>query len=463
MEKNSITNVFIWQLLGKFALQGIAFITVPIFTRIMLPEEYGMYALYSSWVSLVSVIIGLQTSGAIPNARIKYPIKQYKEYLSSALSISFFSFILFSFICISLRKIISNVLQIDSYLIFCILLQSFFNYCLDFYLTCLIQEKKSKKNAIISILVSGSGTILALLFVLYLKIPKYSSKIFGYLIPIIIGGGYSIVLIFSQGKTYVNKEYYRYCSKFAIPFIFHCAAGVVFNQCDRVMLKYLESDASVGIYTISYNLGMVINVVLSVFTTTWNPFYFDMEKRKDFSQIKQKSNSYIRNFTIITICFILCSPELFKIIAPMEYWEGIKLVPIIAISFYFRFLYTFPSTFELFMEKANYFSIISIVVAIINVIGNYLLIPHLSIMGAAITTLLSNILLFLIHDFIVRILFQKGRFAIDWILYLKGIIPVVLSLISFFVLFEYYYIRWIASIIIGIILLVKWIKERSLF
>ena len=74
MASKSISKSVMWQLAGKFALQGIAFFTVPIFTRILSPEDYGYTALYSSWSTILSLIIGMQTSGSIGNARIKQDI-----------------------------------------------------------------------------------------------------------------------------------------------------------------------------------------------------------------------------------------------------------------------------------------------------------------------------------------------------------------------------------------------------
>ena len=71
MGSKSISKSVVWQLSGKFALQGIAFFTTPIFTRLLTPADYGYTALYASWLSILSLIIGLQVEGSIGNARLE--------------------------------------------------------------------------------------------------------------------------------------------------------------------------------------------------------------------------------------------------------------------------------------------------------------------------------------------------------------------------------------------------------
>lgn len=48
MASKSISKSIVWQLIGKFALQGISFFTAPIFTRLLTPDDYGYTALYHS-------------------------------------------------------------------------------------------------------------------------------------------------------------------------------------------------------------------------------------------------------------------------------------------------------------------------------------------------------------------------------------------------------------------------------
>ena len=52
-------------------LQGMAFLTTPIFTRILGPAQYGIYAVFNSWVLIVTCIMGLGVSNTLGSGR--YP------------------------------------------------------------------------------------------------------------------------------------------------------------------------------------------------------------------------------------------------------------------------------------------------------------------------------------------------------------------------------------------------------
>lgn len=463
MDKKSISSVFIWQLLGKFAIQGIAFITVPIFTRIMSPADYGQYAVYSSWLSLLTLFIGLQTAGSIPNAKIKYTSEEYQKYLSSALSISCISFSIIFLVAGILRKKIGILLGYNSNLIILMVIHSFLNYCFDFYLSKLIQDKDSRRNALYSIIVSLSGTILALVLILNINYPKYLLKIFGYLIPLFFAGVFAIIEIFRKGKTTFDKRYWKYCIGFSLPLIMHGAACIVLTQSDRIMLKALQNESEAGIYSVAYNLALVISVIMTAANTTWIPFYYEYEKKNDTEQIKIRFKNYLTNFTVITLGFILCCPEVFKILAPVSYWSGLKLLPIIAFAYYFNFLYTFPGNFEFYMEKMKFFSSATIIAAIINIFGNYLLIPKYGIIGAGLTTLYSYVFLLIFHDIVARFVIKGKVFFINKTSYLKGIVPVAILSVIYYLTLDLWYIRWTLAVILGAFLLVRLIKNRSFF
>ncbi len=81
MSKKSIVVSGLVYTIGTILVQGLAFITLPIYTRVISQEVYGQFSLYNSWVGLVGLFIGLQLGGAFGrdgytsarNLMISYP------------------------------------------------------------------------------------------------------------------------------------------------------------------------------------------------------------------------------------------------------------------------------------------------------------------------------------------------------------------------------------------------------
>ena len=60
-----VAKAAIWFVFCTVLQKGIAFITVPIFTRIMPADEYGMYSTYLSWYSIIAIICTLNMHSCV--------------------------------------------------------------------------------------------------------------------------------------------------------------------------------------------------------------------------------------------------------------------------------------------------------------------------------------------------------------------------------------------------------------
>ena len=78
-KNKSISRVVIFNVFGSFVLQGISFFTAPIFTRLLSPADYGITAVYTAWLGIFMLFVGLQTFGSIANARITYEKNTRKD------------------------------------------------------------------------------------------------------------------------------------------------------------------------------------------------------------------------------------------------------------------------------------------------------------------------------------------------------------------------------------------------
>ena len=61
---------------------------MPIFTRLLGVANYGTFAVFNTWQAVIMIIVSLQVSSAIANARIKYNENEVNGYLSSILFLS---------------------------------------------------------------------------------------------------------------------------------------------------------------------------------------------------------------------------------------------------------------------------------------------------------------------------------------------------------------------------------------
>lgn len=90
MGKNSYKKASTYYLIGNLFNKGIAFLTVPIFTRILSTSDYGIVTTYNSWIGILAMVMGFALHMGIRMAFV-----DYKEKIDDFMS----SIIIFTLIC----------------------------------------------------------------------------------------------------------------------------------------------------------------------------------------------------------------------------------------------------------------------------------------------------------------------------------------------------------------------------
>ena len=285
MKKKSISNSVIWQLSGKFALQGIAFFTTPIFTRLLTPEDFGYTALYTSWLSIICLIIGLNVGASIGNARIKLGEDELPSYCSSIMSIALISFFIVLLLFIFLGKWISEILNLTQSLCILLVVHAFCYFIVNFEIGRLDSLKKVEKSTILSVSFTTSILITSLLLVLRSESDRAQAKILGQALPTILFGLVIIILIYFRGKKLWTSSYSKYCLLLTLPLIIHSVGHLIFAQSDRIMLQRMIDDRTLGVYSVSQSLCAVLSIIYGALNVSWVPFYYDLKKQNNIEEI----------------------------------------------------------------------------------------------------------------------------------------------------------------------------------
>jgi O-antigen/teichoic acid export membrane protein len=457
----SLSRVIIWQMIGKFAVQGMAFLTAPIFTRLLTPSDYGYISLYASWLSLVTLFIGLDTGGATQNAKMEFKETEMNAYLSSVISISVISFVILLSIAILFSKPLSSILDLRPDLVIFLVVASFASYIVSFYTGNLDVYKEAKKSTLVSVISSFSSAVIAIVFVWLAKDNKPIVQIYSKAFPTIVFSVFFLFLIYKNGRTFYNKTYWKFCITLVFPLLFHTLGQIIFTQSDRIMLQKMRSSEELGVYSIVYTLCNVLVVIYGALNTAWLPFYFDYKKAGEYKTIQLRSQRYVNLFCVISLGFLCLSPEVFKLLAPETYWSGIKIIPIFVLAFWFNFVYLFPVNHEFYYKQTKLIPIMTVIAAVINVFMNMLFIPKYGIMGAAIGTLIAHTVSFVLHEIAARFIvknfeYKPAFYAIPTLLVLSGCI-------SFFLLRNYPFVRWLIAIGLTVYQVLLFKRNKAIF
>ncbi|MBS2100777.1 lipopolysaccharide biosynthesis protein [Carboxylicivirga linearis] len=381
---------------GDFLSKGLVFITLPLFTRIMTPNDYGVLSVYNSFVSLVAIFFGFGTRGAI----VRYYHEKNRDFSSFlGTTLIFLLFIFTSLFSLSFlfEKDLETYLNIPTSIVYMGLLGGAFISIFDIYKAFLQASKRSKKYAKINVVNTVGFISLAIIFILILPLQNYLS----YAIAKVLMGSLVLVYCLIQfNKIAVwqaDRRHLAYVVKFSIPIVFHLLSQNVLTSFDQLIINSLVGPESTGLYSVGYKVGMIQNIFVGAFMGAWSPLFYQKMNEKSFSDIHSLIKKYAKIISLSAIFLIFFSKELLLIFSTKVYYEAYKVIPYVVMGYFLFFIYSVYSGYLLYHKKNIFLAIFTILVGIFNIVMNYLLIPKWGYIAAAWTTVLSYLLLVLIH------------------------------------------------------------------
>jgi O-antigen/teichoic acid export membrane protein len=455
LSKRILTNAF-----GIVLLRSVSFITAPIMSRLLTPADYGLISSYSVWVGLLGLFVGLQTHGTISNAVLDIDKKDMPQYYSSVLSISFFSTIIIAVPMWLFNAQLGNLLQLTPRLILLMAPQCFGSFCVSYYSAKLIVEKKAGKNLLLSLTMTILTGGLSIFLAWRMQV-SYLGGIYGGALPSIAIGLVVFIWILCSGKKVYNKEYWRYALSISLPLIAHGLSSMVFGQSDRLMLRYMVGDVQAGLYSWAYNFSLVISSIWSSVNAIWTPYYFELLQNGDIKRTKEHLDNFNRFYCGTSIGFVLLTPEVYRTLAPEAYWDGLHIVPLVVLAYYFNHLYSFPANYEFYRKKTKWIAVGTTMASVVNIVLNLLMIPHMGQIGAALATTISYLGLFVFHHIIARR--ALGGFTFKISEYCRESIWVILAcVLCYFTLdTSLWMLRWGLGALIGLYVLYSMWKRKA--
>ena len=460
VQNNKIIKAGSWYTFTNFFVKGLAFITIPIFTRILSTEDYGLVSLYNTWVLILSIVIGLSLNESIRRGKYDFP-EEYDQFSSSitALTVIIFSgfFMLFGLLKTSMQ----SILGFSDLLFYMMLFQAYFTFINDLLITKLRYEYKYKAVSIISIILSIIGIVLSIYLITHVfDESRYIGKIIGNGIPIILLGFIALFYLLNKGRRYFNTIYWKYALILSMPLIIHNLSNVANNQFDRVLINHYIGESATGIYSFAYNIGTIVTVIAVSFSQAWLPWFFEKFKNNEIQVIRNRAKLYRDAFTFVYIIILMVSTELVKVMADPAYWVGLDIVPWIFMAHYFQFLYAFEVNVEFALKKTKLISIGTVLAMGINILLNIILIPKYGYIAAAVATTISYFLLFSFHYILTSRVIKTSIYGIQF--HLQSILYVIISTAFFIIFKDWLYIRLIGIFLTFLLFFKKVIRPHLL-
>jgi O-antigen/teichoic acid export membrane protein len=393
---------------GNLLNKLLTFMLVPIFTRYLRPEDYGIVAMLAL---LNMVVAGIFSLGTINSLGICYFGEEKKEERGRviwttagiiAISCAFWLTIASMTAPVVSRLLLDDPARGD------LVLLSLATLALNTLSAPFTSYLRLEERALTFVKISLVGAVLTL--ILNIVAVVYLGKgVRGMLEATLVAAAVSLLLSFA---TVLRDLHPRWGAnlvapllKIGYPSIFGLGAFFMIDWADRFFLQRLVGVAEVGVYSVGYTIGMVMALIAEgTFGSAWPPFFMSFITRRDeaiavFGGILKYC---VFAFGALTAMFFLFARPVVVLLTAPPYHEAYTVVGMIAAAYMLKACYLILLPALYFEKKLHIQTGVEWGAALLNAGLCLLLIPIFRMRGAAAATVISYMALPTLTYFIAR-------------------------------------------------------------
>lgn len=387
--------------LSSLATRLLSFFLVPLYTSVLSTGEYGTYDLFSTTISLLIPILTVDIQEAVLRFALDEEKPQkvldtgIKYFWGSIIIVGIFTLVNYFFSFIGLFK---QYAVEFFFLYFFTSLSGIISYYVR-------GADKVKELSVSSVLSSAVTIFLNIYFLLIAKI-----GLLGYFLSTIIGSAVQCIFLISKLHLWSDvflpkshREMQQNMVKYSSPMVANAISWWVNNASDRYVVTWIDGIAANGIYSVSYKIPSIISVLQNIFGQAWT-----LSAVKDFDR-NDSSGFFINvynlyNFMLVASCsfLIFLNKPLAKFLFAKDFYQAWRYSPFLMISTVFSGMAAFIGGLFSALKKSKSFAQTSVITAIVNTIGNIILVLLIGPLGAAISTAISYMMMWWLRLKIIK-------------------------------------------------------------
>ena len=432
---------------GIFAIANlgsklISILFIPYYTYVLSIVEYGTIDMINTSISLILPLITL----SIFDATLRFTVKSRysnKDIFSSSIIVILIANIIVLLLYPILIKIsfLKNILG----LFYIIILVQSINIVIAQFTRGIGMVKQFAINGIINTFILVISNIILLSY--------FNMGIKGYFISVILAYMLSTLYLIISTKIWklcsfknINITIIKEMIRYSIPLIPNSLMWWIMNASDRYAITMFMGVAANGLYAVAYKIPTILNLLYSIFSQAWQLSAIEE------GESKNKSEFYTNVFKVFSVVMCIGTSFILMIIKPIieivlstEFKNCWRYVPFLLLAVVFTSFSSFLGTNYIAMKETKGVFKTSLIGAILNIILNLILIPLIGLNGAAIATMISFFIVW-----VIRICDTK-KFVIIKIDFKTLIITLIIIFIQIATLYmksKYYFIIELLLVII---------------
>lgn len=424
---------------GRITTQVVSFLLLPLYTSILTTSEYGVVDLFATYVQLLLPFATLMISqGAFRYLVDSKNDSERKKILTNAVAVIVVLLFFTTIVFCGIFSIWTNKYKI--YLLVVLITAALS----DFSMQVARGFRKLNLYAVGGVITSTIHIILNIFFVAVLKIGPQ-----GIFLATIIGNCSGLLVIWGRLKLYkylklssLNRVAIIDMFKYSIPLIPNQLSFWIVNSSDRSIVKFFMGLEANGVLAVAHKFPNIFASFLYIFQLSWHEVgtvHFDDSDRDEF--FSEAFHKVFLLFASLCIGIIAFLPLVFDLLVNQQYENAYTIIPIYMVAALINMVVGFLSVIYVATKKTFEISKTTIIAGAVNVVIHMALIKQIGLYAAAISTLVSYLIVMIYRLYDTR-KYVKIRFDIKSLTY---------TVVTIFFVIGTYYSKQIISQVIGAI------------
>ena len=392
-----------WLFVSQIITSICGFIWTILMARYLGVERYGIFGFAVSITGILCILFDLGI-GLHSVRHIATDYDSAPKYLGNAIPLKGL-FSIFGFIVILIILIIMKCDELTITVTLLFTIEAIIKKFVELMTATFQAFEKGKFQGI-------TNTLLNILTFIFILIAIYTDLgLYGIALAYIMANILALIYSYYVLTKHLTKPKYEFdkifCKRItlaAIPFAATTILTSIYYSIDMVMLTHMVGNYATGIYNATYKLIGVLTLFYGIYSAVIFPvmskFYKNDEKL--LLILYEKSIKYLMLAVIpIAIATMIYSRDIIQLIYGSGYDPASSALSILIWTVCLLFISGTGNTLLNASYKEVTVTKIYAVAALFNVILNFILIPQFSYNGAAITTVLSDILIVIIQSYVI--------------------------------------------------------------
>jgi len=416
---------------GNLAAKALGFLSIPILTRLLSTHDYGIYQVFSSYLGLFIILLTLNFHGSIARYYYDEP-PDFDAFVGTSLVGSLLLLCIPSLAIVLLPMQIAEFLSIPESLLFYLPPLIILGVLYTVFDHICIASKESALYTKLNVSKAYTGLGAGILFVFLIPGVTYLGLIWGRLAASIFFAAYTFRWIRKQMRWRPKIAHLRFIASYSIPLVPYTLSNIILGHFDRIMINSMLGASEAGLYSLAYNVGLIMSMVTSSFQTALTPDWFRLMKNESYLRIDALLSRIFKFTLIAALGLILFSQEILILLADSRFHVALPAIPIVVIGYIFDAMFKIYGRSIGYTNKMIYITLIGVTAGAINVGLNIVFIPQYGYIAGAYTTVVSFAVMFGLAWWVAKYHLRQ-RVTPLWVLW-KPLGPFVIGVVLYYLL-----------------------------